>query len=221
MKSTYIDNLTKELNNKIKTDFEIFKVNHQTSRKYGKYALMFILHVLSFTLIYLVCYQGSTSSPDDFLYFLLILYIGNFYFLYYNIIPLIRQYQSLTWKKIEAKINQIEKFPIKTITRYSFYIEEFPYIQYSYMIKDNLYTNNKLSFHLEYSYNKPLTSNTSILFEQWLKKNRVIIYYNPLNPKEAVVFRKFTSHMYIFYSLVTILHSISIIGLTCVFIKSF
>lgn len=211
--------MTKKLNTNIKTNFEIFKINHQISRRFAKYAFIFILLLFSFMSIYGICYLKNINEPNNLLYFLLSLYIGNMYYLFYYFTPLIKQYPSSSWKRTNARIIQIEKLSIETRLQYSHYTEEFPYLNYSYTVNNKLYTNNRLSFHLEYSYNQPLTSNINILFKQWLEENEVKIYYNQFNPEESVILRRFTKKQYCFYYLITTFHFLSVIGLTCIFIK--
>ncbi len=62
-----------------------------------------------------------------------------------------------------------------------------PQVVYNYFVKDKAYTNSKISFG-DYATNKRKDANKVI--RKYPVNSEVTVYYNPINPQEAVLQRK-------------------------------
>lgn len=131
------------------------------------------------------------------LVFGLYILLSGTYFLFRSFKPLYYQYQSRFWKQVVA---DVEKIYISNIEMCgaatgcgNFYS---PKVSYSFSIDSQKYYGDKLSFEIP-RFEYDLVSGTGTEynkvnadFSNWLKTQKVSVYYNPKNPDESVVYRK-------------------------------
>jgi len=145
-------------------------------------------------------------------YFLTIIAIGiSFYALQNNVLPLVNNYRSKKWKKTVANVQYSRIWKYFISTGEGMFIEYFPYIKYTYIIKNRLYKNDNLSFEAYYINNytlNPKKSNDKSLahnfFQDAVKNQKVMILFNPKNPKESVIIRDIHPFRYLFYFLLSL-----------------